>query len=148
MLVTFNHTWVDHFGDFFLQVTVLSDVTLGISLDLLINFGHVFIQLLLEEGKSLLCELPHFVDRTFPLSVYGIFLFLFFDCHNEKEVIFIFSVCEMARIVTHQLQFSLSGVDITILSDLIEGVRHDGDQHVQHSDLRKSSRQNEEWKAE
>ena len=54
----------------------------------------------------------------------------------------------MARIVTHQLQFSLSGVNITILSDLIESVRHDGDQHVQHSDLRKSSRQKEKCKAQ
>ena len=76
-------------------------------------------------------------EGTLPLVTLFVFLIFSWLSYHKDGVEYLLVTCLWKRSaqIAKDLQFLTNSVDLSVLKDPIKTVAHDGDQHIQHSEL-------------
>ena len=105
---------------------ILSDDSIELFLDGVLQADDTFIDRLLDESQT-----------TFPCLISHIFtIHLGFD--NEEIIVLVLPCCRWLNyccVITHDLELGLQSIVSLVFYDTAKSVSHNGNQHVQESDL-------------
>ncbi len=138
----------DHAAQVVLEDLVLGSVNLFELLDSELQLVLLLFKLSAHVLDVLFSVSGHLLDGSFPLVTIVIVGIIWHDQEQELlAILFVVALRHGGNQIRQKIQFRLDGVHVAIFNDTLKCVAHDGDKHVQHSQLREESCQNEENEA-